>query len=333
LELAERDSEARFPVTACPLDLGPTVRRAFSRTKPAALVLVETELWPGLLAEAHRRSVHVAVINARISDRSMNRFHLLKSLVGPLLRGITVGAQDDENARRFVALGVEPSLATVIGNMKYDMVITSNYDRLSSMLRTFLPDPNPPLWVAGSVREGEESAVLQAHSQLRQKIPQARLLLAPRHLDRIPTCIEECRRLGFRFVRRSDLPSIQWDVLLLDTIGELLSAYGLGDVAFVGGSLVPQGGQNLLEPAFLSKPILFGPSTENFRLEAERLEDSGGGFRVDSPETLASQLEQLLSDKGRRLHAGDRSHEVLAAHRGAASRAADLVVDLVSRSG
>lgn len=328
LALASRESEGRFPVFACPLDCGPTVRRTFTKVRPRALVLVETELWPGLLSRAHRLRVPVAVVNARLSDRSLNHFHLLKTLLGPLLQDVTVAAQDEENARRFTALGSQPHRTHITGNMKYDIIIPCNYDTIQSHLAPFFPSPKPPLWVAGSVREGEEALVLRAHRQLLDAVPGARLLFAPRHLNRLATALEEARKLGLTCALRSQPPVQEWDVLFLDSIGELIPAYGLGDVAFAGGSLVALGGQNPLEPALVSKPVLFGPSMENFRLEAERLEADGGGFRVDSAESLTRRLALLLADGRLRDETGRRARDLLAAHAGATSRTADLLCGL-----
>jgi 3-deoxy-D-manno-octulosonic-acid transferase len=330
LAMAAREIGGAFPVAAFPLDLPPVARRALARVRPRALVLIETELWPNFLLECRRAGVPAAIVNARLSDRTLGRFHLLKALVGPLASELHVGAQDSENLRRFRALGVAPSRSTVTGNMKYDVQPPSNFDQSLESIGALFPDPKPFTWIAGSVREGEEGLVLESHSLLRESVPEARLILAPRHLNRVSRCQEATGRAGFRGALRSAAPPTDWDVLILDAMGELQAAYGNGDAAFVGGSLVPLGGQNLLEPAQLGKPVLFGPHTENFRLESQRLEEEGGGVRVADPESLARELSGLYSKPSFRLLMGERARSVVEAHRGATRRCADLVVEISS---
>jgi 3-deoxy-D-manno-octulosonic-acid transferase len=209
--------------------------------------------------------------------------------------------------------------------MKYDIALPSNINAFRDFIAPWFPGDRPPLWVAGSVREGEEALVLEAHRALRKTLPGARLILAPRHLNRASSTLQAAGALGLACALRSQPPTADWDVLLLDSIGELLAAYAVGDVSFVGGSLVPLGGQNLLEPALVQKPVLFGPSTENFRLEAIRLETSGGGIRVESPSCLAGELSRLLRDPARLKTMGIKALAVVEAHRGATARNADLL--------
>lgn len=329
LSLASAESGGALPTAACPLDLNPAVRRAFGRVQPRALVLVETELWPGFLTEARRLGIPVIVVNARLSDRTLKRFHLLKGLLEPLLDGVLIGAQDEENARRFRALGAQVKNIHITGNMKYDLGLPPNSNSLRDFLATRLPADRPPLWVAGSVREGEEPLVLEAHRTLRATLHEARLILAPRHLNRVPSTLQSAGALGLSCALRSQPPTEGWDVLILDSVGELMAAYAHGDACFVGGSLVPLGGQNLIEPAILRKPVLFGPSTENFRLEAMRLETSGGGIRVGSPACLAGELARLLRDPARLRSTGDKALAVVDAHRGASVRNAELVASRI----
>lgn len=317
--------------TSCafPLDLPSAARRALDRLRPRALLLVETELWPVLIREARRRGIPVLVVNGRLSDRALGRCLRFKSLYRRVLEGVFVGAQTEEHAARFRLLGAFPERVTVLGNLKYDLVPPPGFDGAKKALEE-LAAGGGALWVAGSVREGEEGAVAEAHASLRASFPGVRLVLAPRHLDRTAVAEEACRRRGLKAVRRTAAaPGEGWDVLLLDTLGELWAAYGLGEAAFVGGSLVALGGQNVLEPAYLGKPVLFGPHTENFREDAERLLAAGGGFRVDSPAALAWRLESLLRDPDLCRAAGRKARAAVEEHRGAVERAARWVAAIV----
>jgi 3-deoxy-D-manno-octulosonic-acid transferase len=321
LRVARKEAPAAADPRAFVLDLSDCVSRALRRLRPRALVLVETELWPELLRDASMAGIPTFVVNGRLSERAFQRTLRFKSLYEKALAQVYVAAQSEEHATRFKMLGASPGRVFVLGNLKYDLAPPANFEAVREELRAFLP-PAAPLWTAGSVREGEEALVLKAHAQMKREIPGARLVLAPRHLERLPTCEEEAAAAGLCLVRRSGAPVREWDVLLLDTIGELWSAYDLGAVAFVGGSLVPLGGQNVLEPAFLGKPVLFGPHTHNFKEDAERLAASGGGFRVESSPELAWRVAAFLRDPALARASGERARSAVERHRGAVDRAA-----------
>ncbi len=325
LALAEREGPAGLTPTAFPLDLPTCVRRTFSAWNPAALVLVETEIWPALFREARSRGVPVFIVNGRLSERAFTRTVRFRPLYGRALRDAYIAAQSEEHAARFKILGAYPGRVQVLGNLKYDLSPPPRFEEARERLRALLPQG--PLWVAGSVREGEEDLVLQALSAVRTSLPEARLILAPRHPDRAALCLEQARARGFAAALRSSSPSGGWDVLVLDTMGELWSAYDLGEAAFVGGSLVPLGGQNVLEPAFLSKPVLYGPHTENFKEETERLSASGGGFRVETPGELGWRVAAFLSDPDLARGCGQRARLAAEHHRGALERVSRWLAD------
>lgn len=326
IEALEREGASS---AAFPLDLSSAVRRALDRLRPRALLLVETELWPVLIREAKRRGIPVLVVNGRLSDRALGRCLRFRGLYRRVLDGVFVGAQTEEHAARFRLLGAWPERVTVLGNLKYDLVPPAGFETARAVLEG-LVSGGAPLWVAGSVREGEEGPVAEAHASLLASFPGVRLILAPRHLDRTAAAEEACRRRGLKTLRRTSAsPGEAWDVLLLDTLGELWAAYASCKAAFVGGSLVPLGGQNVLEPAYLAKPVLFGPHTENFREDAERLLAAGGGFRVDSPAALAWRLESLLRDPELAQAAGRKARAAVEEHRGAVERAARWVAATV----
>jgi len=330
LDLAERESEGGVTVAAFPLDLDLLMERALRRARPRCVLLMETEIWPVLLRRASRAGIPVLIGNGRISDRSMRRLSLLRTLLAPAMESVRVAAQDPDHAGRFEALGCSPGRVEVLGNMKYDLTPPPGFENRTADLRRIAGENRGDVWVAGSVREGEERAVLEAHRKLLESRPDARLILAPRHLERTALCLEVASALGLGAFRRGSAPITAWNVLVLDTMGDLWAAYELGRAAFVGGSLVPTGGQNVLEPAFLGKPVLFGPHTENFRNEARRLEESGGGIRVRDSADLALRLGEILDSPRRAEEAGRKARSVVLQHRGAVKRIADWLVAATS---
>jgi 3-deoxy-D-manno-octulosonic-acid transferase len=325
LDLAQREGPAGLTPSALPLDLPSCARRALASLDPRALVLVETEVWPALFREARSRGVPVFIVNGRLSDRALKRTLRFRGLFERSLRDARVAAQSEEHAARFKLLGATPGHMHVLGNLKYDLVPPPHFQGARRELAALLTDG--PLWVAGSVREGEEDLVLRAHEEVRRAVPAARLVLAPRHLNRAALCLDLARARGLTAALRSQSPGRDWDVLVLDTVGELWSAYDLSAAAFVGGSLVPLGGQNVLEPAFLGKPVLYGPHTENFREETERLSASGGGFRVENAAELGWRIASFLSDPELARGCGQRALLSVERHRGAVDRVARWVSD------
>lgn len=325
LEVAAREGAPQIAPGAFPLDLPSCARRALRSLQPRALVLVETELWPSLFRSALESGVPVFIVNGRLSDRALRRTLRFRRLYARALESVWVGAQSEEHAARYLALGAIPNRVLVQGNLKYDLAPPQRFAEIRRELEGILP--GGPLWVAGSVREGEEEAVAEAAEGVRSRVPDARLVLAPRHLKRAQAFAGAAKRRGLTVRFRSEAPGRDWDVLLMDTVGELWSAYDLASAAFVGGSLAPLGGQNVLEPAFLGKPVVFGDSTENFREEAERLVASGGGFRVHSGRALSEQISALLEDPDAARAAGLKAREVVLRHSGSVERTARWIAD------
>ena len=311
-------SAYRHCAVAFPMDAVPAVRRALHRADPRVVIIAETELWPAFIMEASRCS-RVAWVNGRISDRSYKRYRLFLS---PLLRILfsrfeilcVISRQD---AERVVALGAPRSRVFVTGNLKADLVVPG---------RALSGIPRARWFVAGSTRPGEEAAVLEAFAICRKKIPGMRLCLAPRHLDRVAGVVQLAEQAGFRVARRSEGPAkaAHSEVLVLDTHGELLSVYRKAEVAFVGGTLVPVGGHNVLEPAVSGVPVLFGPYTANVREEAEGLERTGGGFRVSGSGTIAALLLRLMGSRAVGRRAGGRARTFVKTRQGVARRVAAL---------
>src|ERR1035438_9278744 len=286
----------------CPLDLPWAVRAYLNALKPRLLVLAETEFWPNLLSGCFRRGTPVAVVNARISDRSWTRYRRLhwlwKPFLGPLSR---VLAQSETDAERLKAIGCLPGRVSVAGNLKFD-VRAAGEAEATLQLKSLAPDLR--LVVAGSTLEGEEAALLEAWPQLLEADQRLAMVMAPRHPERFNTMAALLDQSAFKWVKRSDWksktagtlqPLKPGEIVLLDTIGELASIYSLASVAFVGGSLIPAGGHNPLEPAQFGVPIVMGPHYANFRAITDDLR-AHQALRIAAKETLAVTLINLLID-------------------------------------
>jgi len=321
---APPDVDAAF---FAPLDFRGLPGRVLDGLRPRLLVLVETELWPNLIQEADARGIPVVMVNARLAPERMGRYRRLSGLYRPLLlRLAAVAAQSDEDADRFRALGLAPRAVSVSGNVKYDLPAPEG--DAAALRRRFALDEARPVLVAGSTGVGEESAVLDAFRTLAGDRPDLYLILAPRHPQRCAEVADALRKRGLAFLplsaARGDVS--QHDVLLVDTVGELAALYRLGTVAFVGGSLVPVGGHNLLEPANVGVPVLFGPHTHHVAEMAATLEREGAGIRVGDASTLAHETARLLDDPALRRGVAARATAVLEANRGALQRTIECIL-------
>jgi 3-deoxy-D-manno-octulosonic-acid transferase len=315
-----------------PLDFPGIQRRAFDVLAPSLIVLVETELWPNLLAEAARRRVPVVIVNGRLAPERLSRYRRLSGLYGPLLCGLSaIGAAGRDELERFVALGVPAKGVDVIGNLKFDLPV-SHDDAVGLRARHGLA-PDRPVVAAGSTGDGEDRLVLDAFSAARRDVPGLLLLLAPRHPERFDAAAEEVARRGFAVSRVSQGAAAgQVDVLLVDTIGQLAALYAIAGSAFVGGSLVPVGGHNLLEPLAAGAPVLFGPHTQHVAEMASDILRAGAGIRVENAEALGKAWGELATHPEERARRAALGREFLATNRGAAGRAADLVLSVLDRS-
>jgi 3-deoxy-D-manno-octulosonic-acid transferase len=316
-----------------PFDFRRPVRKALDVLNPSLLLLVETELWPNLIHEAHRRGTRIALVNGRISARSFRRYRIARRLLAAVLGDVDLFLmQGEPHSERVRTLGAPAERVQVTGNLKFDAVEPERLPERVVRLLQAGPDAPAPLWVAGSTVAGEEELVLRAFHRVRERVPRARLLLAPRHPERfsaVPGLIEAA---GFRCLKRSGLDPLAWrdgEVLLLDTLGELAQVYTLAGVVFVGGSLVPSGGHNILEPAVAGKPVLVGPHMENFQEIADQFRAEAALVQVGSVEELAEEVVALLLDGERRRRLGDRARDLVARNRGAVQRTADALSSLL----
>jgi 3-deoxy-D-manno-octulosonic-acid transferase len=310
-----------------PIDLPGPVRRALDAVNPRFFLCMETELWPNLLRGLAARGVPSMIANGRISDRSFRRYRLVRFFTARMLAHVRVLAmQSEEDARRIIALGARPERVVVTGNIKNDLIPPEGggealWQRLLGL------DDGEPVWVAGSTHRGEEAIVLDVYLRLRARVPTLALVLAPRHPERVAEVERLVRERGLQPVRRSGLPKSQarGDVIIVDTVGELAQIYRVASVVFVGGSLAPTGGHNMLEPALLRKPVLFGPHTTNFRESAELLLEAGGALLVRDGAELDAHMGALLVDAERRRLMGDAAFKAVAGRRGAITHTLELV--------
>ncbi|MGO9802580.1 MAG: lipid IV(A) 3-deoxy-D-manno-octulosonic acid transferase [Steroidobacteraceae bacterium] len=316
-----------------PYDLPGAVRRFLKRVEPQLAVIFETELWPNLYRECGRRRVPLVLASARISQRSLGRYRRLGALfTDAVSTAAIVAAQAQGDAERFRVLGAAPARTHVTGNLKFDFELPEGLEERGRRLRAAYA-PGRAMWVAGSTHEGEEAAVLAAQRQVRAAHADALVAIAPRHPARFAAVAEQLGKAGVAFVRRSDGEGARGaaaaEVLLLDSLGELLEFYAAGDVAFVGGSLVPVGGHNLLEPAALGLPVLTGPNNFNGPEVAQLLISRGAAQVVHNPQQLGAAVSSLLADDAERERIGALGRDSVAASRGALARLLELIEPLL----
>ncbi|MCH8544064.1 MAG: lipid IV(A) 3-deoxy-D-manno-octulosonic acid transferase [Alcanivorax sp.] len=317
----------------CPWDTPDALRRFFAAFQPRLILLMETELWPNMIALAALRSVPVVLVNGRLSARTFAGYRRVPALTAPMLAGVSrLLVQSSADAQRFRTLGAPPTAVEITGSIKFDTDLTA-VRPIAVQLRTDWS--GRPVWIAASTHRGEDEQVLAAHHRIRQVCPDALLVLVPRHPERFARVAALVTESGFRVARRSldEAVTAQTDVYLGDTMGELLALFGACDVAFVGGSLVPAGGHNLLEPAAWGLPVVTGPRLENFERIAALLTQAEALTRVSDAGSLAEAVTVLLSDATLRQRQGAAAAEVVAANTGALVRTLAAVSDQLLLSG
>jgi 3-deoxy-D-manno-octulosonic-acid transferase len=315
-----------------PYDTPGAVNRFLERTRPRIAIIMETELWPNLFRECRRRAIPVVLASARLSARSVGRYRRFGALFSGIFTDVTVAAQSTEDAERFQSIGAAADRTRAIGNVKFDLAVDAGLLATAEVLRAAYG--GRPVWVAGSTHAGEEEQLLDAHALLQKHRPDALLLLAPRHRDRFAAVADLLARRGITFARRSVptaagvLPAAA-GVLLVDTLGELAAFYASADVAFVGGSLVPIGGHNLLEPAALGLPVLTGPSHENGKDIAQLLLRQGAVLEVSHAHELEALLKRLFDDPAEAKRIGAIGKEIVESNRGSVERLLALIEPLI----
>lgn len=314
--------QRNFPVNVAhryfPYDLPLAVRISLSRIHPSLVIIMETELWPNFYARCAAQGLPLALVNARLSEQSARGYRRVPGLIRSTVRSASViAAQSRADADRFLALGADPECVVVCGNVKFDVHLPHSVREQGQALRRLF-SVNRPVWIAASTHPGEEAGILQAFGRVLVTIPDCLLILAPRHPDRCDEVEELCRSAGFTTARRSrqDQYTRVTGVFLLDTLGELPVFYACADTAFVGGSLVPAGGHNLLEPASLGVPVISGPHLFNFESISELLVAAQAMTVVATPEQLAEVVIRLLQDANLRFSMGEAAKAVFQQHRG-----------------
>ena len=340
-QLARERVGSEVEVIYTPIDLPWAVRRAFATLRPCQMVIVDGGLWPNLLWEARRRGVPTALVNARLSPRSERRFRRLRFLAGAMFRLLDlVCVSESDDVRRWQEIGVSPQCLQHTGSIKFDASSKESSsagatENLRAWVRTRGVADDDPVLLAGSTHPGEEGMLARMFLRLKKQFPKLRLFVAPRHVERTPEIRTQLEAMGLAVVLRTErivttanggLPRSDFDVLLLNTTGELRDWYSLATVVFIGKSLAAVGGQNPAEAIAAGRPVIFGPHMENFRdLVAQLLRSEGALQRPDSAE-LETACRGLLADPAARARMADRARRQLHGHRGAALRTADLLL-------
>ncbi len=324
-------------VTFLPYDLPGAVRRTLAALRPDLLVLEYTELWPGLINAAAQGGVRLVLTNGRIGPRKVSRYKLMFGIVGNLLGcfdALLMRSEDD--AERALQLGAPPERVHVTGNTKFDALAVSVPDQRDEALAAALGLRGERLWICGSTHDGEEGPLLDVFAHLQRELPDLRLVLAPRYVERAGRVLSLARERQLSARLRSSPPATaplpDCSVIILDTIGELVRAYQLATVVFVGGSFGKRGGQNILEPAACGKPVLFGPRMENFQDSVQVLVGRGA-LQVKDPPALEKLLRELFARPSELRELGEMAREAVSATRGASVRDAKIIADLLALKG
>lgn len=305
-----------------PIDLPICLNPIVNAILPRFVVIMETELWPGLFSTLAKKNIPVIIVNGRISPRSFQRYYKIRALTRQfLLNGHLFLMQSDQDAQRLIAMGAPPQRVHVVGNIKYDQAQNLPDPPQMEILTTRLPAPNQPVWIAASTHRGEEEILLNLFTQLQARPANPRLILVPRHPERTPELMTLLQQRGLEFQRFSQTQG-QWTtpILLVDEIGWLAKLYHYAHFVFIGGTLVPHGGQNMLEAATWGVPVLFGPHTFNFPDIAQQMIQAGGAIRIHTPNELFEQAITLLENPDHHQRMSLAARSVIPANVGALER-------------
>ncbi len=323
-----------------PIDHPLFIRRTIEKIQPSLLLIAETELWPNLLRSCGRKGIPIILFNGRISQKSFQRYLLLKFFFKEFLKYVSLFLmQTEEDRRRITEIGGESQKTRTVGNLKFDQTFPSiTQGTMTQVANTLGFHGEEKILIAGSTHSGEEEILLTLYKEIKKMDPQLALILAPRHLDRLDEVERILKRESLSWSRKTSFSSgpgrsdrERPEVILLDTMGELMSIYSLGTLVFVGGSLVPVGGHNPLEPLFFKKCVLFGPYMFNFLDISSRLIETGGAIQVSGREDLFSQLKRLLFDDGARKEVGEKGYQFLQRHQGSTQRLFEEIRPFLSK--
>jgi 3-deoxy-D-manno-octulosonic-acid transferase len=336
-DLATKTLGEKVPVIYAPVDFIGSVCNALSAVRPDIMVFLETEIWPAWLYEARRRGIKTALINGRISVRSIKGYLKLRRFFGEVLSNFDVFSMITEgDADRIKAMGADPHLIEIHGNAKYDRLMGLTDQGMETEIReTFNIKASQPVLVAGSTRHGEEKKILSAYEEILKAFPDTILIIAPRHIKRTTEIGSLVERRGLIYQLRTDFDGADTKrtarVVIINTFGELFRIYSVGNILFCGASLVPLGGQNVLEPAVWGKMVFYGPSMENFLDAKVLLEKANAGVQVSGPKELAERAIWFLGHPEELKDAGVRAREAVLSNQGAAEKHAEVIKKLMTR--
>ncbi len=328
---AEKSFGPEVPVIYAPIDFIGSVRKALSVVRPDIMVFLETEIWPVWLFQAHQMGVRVLLVNGRISARSVKRYRRMRFLFREVLQNFDAFSMiTPADAGRIESMGADTEKIEVNGNAKYDRLASETTPEVEIEIReVFNVGEHDRVLIAGSTRNGEEAMILDAYERIRTRYPDLILVIAPRHIERVSHLQSVFEGRGLEYQLRTDFePPERFrtrQIVLVDTLGELFKIYSMGTVVFVGGSLVPLGGQNPLEPAVWGKAVLYGPHMENFLDAKAILENAGAGFQIDDARGLAERVVRLLDHPGELSSLGERARQAVLKNTGAAQRHAAVI--------
>lgn len=324
-----------LPVLYAPIDVTFSVKKALSRVRPNVMVFLETEIWPAWLVEAHGMGIKTALINGRISKRSIGRYLRFRPFFKEILKSFDRFSMIlNEDARRIIDMGADPRKIEINGNAKYELLAAQTNPAKSEKMRQMLNLlPSQNVVVAGSTREGEEALILDVFEKIRKSFPETVLIIAPRHIDRTPAVESLLRVRGYSYQLRTELvkdgKKREAPVVVMNSFGELISLYGVGTINFCGASLVPLGGQNPLEAAAWGKPVFYGPFMEDFMDARTLLEGMNAGIEVGDSESFAKKAIWFLEHPEALQNLGKRARLAVQKNRGAAEKHAKVVAQLL----
>jgi len=322
-------------VVYAPFDFFPSVRKALSAVNPDVMVFLETEIWPAWIAETHRRGIRCALINGRISPRSIGKYLRFRPLFRDVLKYVNAFSMiTEEDAHRIVAMGADLKKVEINGNAKYDFFASQTDPAVETRLQKLLSlKPAQPVFVAGSTREGEEGILLEVYEKILKNFPETVLVIAPRHIMRTSQVENLVRQKGLRYQLWTDLvrPGVQRTapVVIINTFGELFNIYSVGTINFCGASLVPLGGQNPLEPAVWGKMVFYGPSMEDFLDARKLLEKEGAGVEVKNPDAFVEKALFFLNHQDELKEGGRRARDAFLRNQGASEKHARVLARLM----
>lgn len=336
MAIAQKELEGKVEaLLTMPVDFWWCVRRMVNHVRPSVFILIETDIWPGVLDYMRKKGVRIILVNGRVSPRTLRSYIRFPLLTRRVFEPFDICLMQSELDReRLLKAGIRPPEKVVVsGNIKFDRDWAPiNEEGRRGNLSALGFESEDLIWVAGSTHQGEEEILIEVFKRLYLPFPRLRLILAPRDIERSGVILDMAQKARFRTILRSELSAIgagnhrsACDILILDTLGELGRIYGLGKVSFVGGSLVPIGGHNLLEPASFGCPVVFGPHTHNFVVMAESLEEAGGGSRVQNGNELFDVMKMLLGDADKRTRMGSLAKRFVENNRGALERVVSYI--------